>query len=177
MHVIQRGQRIGVRLNELKSTAVQEFAGSVYYTVDTAYRVEGNWVPSHGNKTIDVPTVLGDVTPTPVAGQVTFQLAGRELHLTDIEGEPEKGLFFVFNDPTSKTLTYPGGRFLRTGPVKDGKVSLDFNRAYNPPCAVTPYATCPLAPKENRLSIPIPVGEKYLRHHGNGMRRVNIRKH
>ena len=66
---------------------------------------------------------------------------------------PAKGLFFVFSDPTSKTNTYPGGRFLKTEPVTNGTVVLDFNRAYNPPCAVTAYATCPLAPKENRLSV------------------------
>jgi hypothetical protein len=83
------------------------------------------------------------------------------MSLTDLGGDPGKGLFFVFNDPTSKTGTYPGGRFLQTDPVKDGTVELDFNRAYNPPCAVTPYATCPLAPKENRLQTPIPAGEKY----------------
>jgi uncharacterized protein (DUF1684 family) len=67
----------------------------------------------------------------------------------------------VFNDLTLKSDTYPGGRFLETGPIVDGHVVLDFNRAYNPPCAVTPYATCPLAPKENRLAIAIPAGEKF----------------
>ena len=76
-------------------------------------------------------------------------------------GDPANGLFFVFSDPTSKTETYPGGRFLETEPVVNGTVVLDFNRAHNPPCAVTPYATCPLAPKENRLAVAIPAGEKY----------------
>jgi len=81
--------------------------------------------------------------------------------LTALGGDPKTGLFFVFNDVTAKNDTYPGGRFLDTGAVNDGKVVLDFNRAYNPPCAVTPYATCPLAPKENRLSVAIPAGEKF----------------
>ena len=67
----------------------------------------------------------------------------------------------MFNDLTSKAETYQGGRFLQTDPVKNGTVVLDFNRAYNPPCAVTPYATCPLAPRENRLTVAIPAGEKY----------------
>jgi hypothetical protein len=71
----------------------------------------------------------------------------------------------VIGDLTSKTDTYPGGRFLDTDPVVNGTVVLDFNRAYNPPCAVTPYATCPLAPKENRLPIAIYAGEKYDRKH------------
>jgi len=70
-------------------------------------------------------------------------------------------LFFVFSDAGAKSDTYPGGRFLDTGPVSNGTVVLDFNRAYNPPCAVTPYATCPLAPKENRLPVAITAGEKF----------------
>ena len=70
-------------------------------------------------------------------------------------------MFFVFSDASAKSDTYPGGRFLDTGPVSNGTVVLDFNRAYNPPCAVTPYATCPLAPKENRLPVAITGGEKF----------------
>jgi uncharacterized protein len=114
-----------------------------------------------------VPNVLGDVTPTPVAGTVAFKINGQELHLTDLGGHPDKGLSFVFSDLTSKSETYPGGRFLQTDAVVNGTVVIDFNRAYNPPCAVTPYATCPLAPKENRLTAAIPAGEKYDRAHAH----------
>jgi len=116
---------------------------------------------------VDVPNVLGDVTSTPIVGEVHFKLNGQDLTLSALGGEPAKGLSFVMNDLSSKSDTYPGGRFLETDPVKDGKVVLDFNRAYSPPCAVTPYATCPLAPKENRLPIAIPAGEKYDRKHGH----------
>ena len=87
---------------------------------------------------MDVPNVLGDVTPTPVAGTAVFKINGQELRLTDLGGDAAKELFFVFSDPTSKTKTYPGGRFLKAGPVSNGTVVLDFNRAYNPPCSVTP---------------------------------------
>jgi uncharacterized protein len=87
--------------------------------------------------------------------------------LTALSGDPAKGLSFVMGDLTGKTDTYPGGRFLDSDPVVDNKVVLDFNRAYNPPCAVTPYATCPLAPKENRLPVAIAAGEKYDRMHGH----------
>ena len=125
------------------------------------------WLPSDGKQTVDVPNVLGDVSPTPIAGTAVFKINGQELRLTDLGGDAAKGLFFVFSDPTSKTDTYPGGRFLKTGPVTNGTVVLDFNRAYNPPCAVTPYATCPLAPKENRLSVAIPAGEEYDHKHGH----------
>ncbi len=167
MHVIARGQRMGIRVKDLNSLAVRNYPGPVFFPLDPAYRITAMWVASGGKKTVDVPNVLGDVTPTPVAGEVRFKIDGQEVRLTDLGGDPSKGLFFVFSDLTSKTDTYPGGRFLQTDPVANGTVVLDFNRAYSPPCAVTPYATCPLAPKENRLSVAIPAGEKYERTHGH----------
>jgi uncharacterized protein (DUF1684 family) len=164
---IVRGQRIGIRLKDLDSDQVKNYRGPMFFPIDLSYRVTATWVPSDGKKTVDVPNVLGDTTPTPVAGTVVFKINGQEVHLTDLGGNPSKGLSFVFNDLTAKTDTYPGGRFLETDPVVNGTVVIDFNRAYNPPCAVTPYATCPLAPKENRLAVAIPAGEKYDRTHGH----------
>jgi uncharacterized protein (DUF1684 family) len=160
-HVIVRGERVGIRVKDLESAAVANFKGLIFYQLDLNYRVTAAWEPSDGKKTIDVPNVLGDVTPVPVAGTVVFKINDQEQRLTALGGDPSKGLSFVFNDLTLKSDTYPGGRFLETDPVKNGAVILDFNRAYNPPCAVTPYATCPLAPKENRLSVAIPAGEKF----------------
>jgi uncharacterized protein len=160
-HVIVRGERVGIRLKDTESAAVQNFHGLMFYPLDMNYKVTAKWVPSDGKKTIDVPNVLGDTSSTPVAGTVVFKINGQELQLTDLRGNPSKGLFFVFNDLTAKSDTYPGGRFLETDPVANGTVVLDFNRAYNPPCAVTPYATCPLAPKENRLTVAVPAGEKF----------------
>src|SRR5437879_3424140 len=115
------------------------------------YRVVAKWEPAEGNRTVYVPHVRVDVTPTPVSGTAVFKLNGQEVRLTDLSEDPKTSLFFVFSDFTSKTNTYPGGRFLDAEPAANGTVVLDFNRAYNPPCSVTPYATCPLAPKENRL--------------------------
>jgi len=166
-YVIKRGARTGIRLKDLDSQAARNFHDLAFFPLDLNYRVTAKWVPSDGKKTVDVPTVLGDVSPTPVAGTVVFKINGQEFQLTDLGGDPSKGLFIVFNDLTAKTETYPGGRFLDTDPVVNGTVVLDFNRAYNPPCAVTPYATCPLAPKENRLTIALPVGEKYDHAHGH----------
>ena len=165
--VIVRGQRIGIRLKDVDSEQAKNYRGPVFFPIDLTYRVSADWIPSEGKKTVDVPNVLGDTTPTPVAGTVVFKINGQEVRLSDLGGDPSKGLSFVFNDLTSKTDTYPGGRFLETGPVVNGTVVIDFNRAYNPPCAVTPYATCPLAPKENRLAVAIPAGEKYDRTHGH----------
>ena len=164
---IVRGQRIGIRLKDLDNEEAKNYHGPIFFPLDLSYRVTASWIPSDGKKTVDVPNVLGDTTPTPVAGSVVFKIDGQEVRLTDLGGNPSKGLSFVFNDLTSKTDTYPGGRFLETDPVVNGTVVIDFNRAYNPPCAVTPYATCPLAPKENRLAVAIPAGEKYDRTHGH----------
>ena len=160
-HVIIRGQRVGIRVRDTESAASRNFKGMMFYPLDLSYRVTATWVPSEGQKTVEVPNALGDVTSEPSPGLVVFKLNGEELRLTALGGDAKTGLFFVFNDLTTKNETYPGGRFLETDPVVDGKVVVDFNRAYNPPCAVTPYATCPLAPKENRLSVAIPAGEKF----------------
>jgi len=167
MYVIKRGARLGIRLKDLNSEAARNYAGPIFFPIDMTYRVTGTFVPSDGKKTVDVPNVLGDVTPTPIAGEVHFTLNGQDLTLTALSGDPAKGVSFVIGDLTGKTDTYPGGRFLDTDPVADGKVVLDFNRAYNPPCAVTAYATCPLAPKENRLPVAVSAGEKYDRTHGH----------
>ena len=167
MFVIERGDRLGIRVRDLNSAAVRNYAGPVFFPLDMNYRVTATFALSDGKKTVAVPNVLGDVTPSPVVGEVRFKLNGQDLTLTSFEGDQKEGLSFVISDLTSKTDTYPGGRFLDTDPVADGKVVLDFNRAYSPPCSVTPYATCPLAPKDNHLPVALPVGEKYDRKHGH----------
>lgn len=160
-HVIVRGERVGIRVKDTDNANARNFKGMQFFPLDLNYRVTGKWVPAEGNTTVEIPNALGDVTAEPVPGSVVFKLNGEELKLTALGGDPKVGLFFVFSDASAKADTYPGGRFLDTGPVANGTVVLDFNRAYNPPCAVTPYATCPLAPKQNRLAIAIPAGEKF----------------
>jgi hypothetical protein len=161
MHVIQRADRTGIRVKDLKNPAAEKYRGAIFYPLGPAYRISAKWIPGDGKRTVIVPNVLGDVTTTPVVGEARFAVDGHEVRLSAVGGDAEHGLFFIFNDMTRKTDTYPAGRFLETEPVKDGKVGLDFNRAYNPPCAVTPYATCPLPPKEDQLTLSIPAGEKY----------------
>ncbi len=160
-HVIVRGERVGIRLRDTDSASARNFKGMMFFPLDLNYRVTATWIAADGKQTIEIPNVLGDVSAEPAPGAAVFKLNGEELKLTALGGDAKNGLFFVFNDLTAKNDTYPGGRFLDTGPIVDGHVVLDFNRAYNPPCAVTPYATCPLAPKENRLTIAIPAGEKF----------------
>jgi len=160
-HVIVRGEHVGVRVKDSDSATARNFKGMMFFPLDLNYRVTATWVPAEGKKTVEIPNVLGDVTAAEVPGSVVFKLNNQELKLTALGGDAKNGLFFVFNDLTAKSDTYPGGRFLDTAPVVNGTVVLDFNRAYNPPCAVTPYATCPLAPPDNRLAVAIPAGEKF----------------
>lgn len=167
MLAIQRGQRIGIRVKDFGAPAARTYRGPTFYPLSASYLITADWVPSDGKRTVQVPNVLGDVTAALVVGEARFTLAGQVVRLTAVGGDATHGLFIIFSDPTRKTDTYPAGRFLDTDAVTDGKVLLDFNRAYNPPCSITPYATCPLPPSENQLSIAIPAGEKYDRAQGH----------
>lgn len=160
-HVIRRGDRIGIRVRDPKSPVRTGFKGIEYYPPDRTYRVEAEFHPYDAPHKLQVPTVLGTVEEMEAPGRVRFTLHGRELWLEPVIEDPkEPELFFIFKDQTSVKETYPAGRFLYAAMPKDGKVVLDFNKAYNPPCAFTPYATCPLPPKQNWLDVRIEAGEK-----------------
>ena len=164
---IVRGERVGIRLKDVDSEAARNYAGPVFFPWSSQYRITAKWIASDGKRTVDVPNVLGDVIATPIAGTAVFPWSGQELRLTAIIDDDPKELFFIFNDLTSKHQTYPGGRFLKAASPTGDSVVLDFNRAYSPPCSVTAYATCPLAPKDNRLPVAIEAGEKYDRAAGH----------
>jgi uncharacterized protein (DUF1684 family) len=168
MYVIRRGDRDGIRLKDMNSKFRKEFTGLRWYTVGPAYRIEARFVPYDPPKEIPIPTVLGTIEPMISPGYVVFSLGGDEVRLDPVLEYPESDqLFLIFSDPTNGKETYPAGRFLKSPLPEDGMVVLDFNRAYNPPCAFTPYATCPLPPKQNRLSIPIEAGELDYGHHSS----------
>jgi hypothetical protein len=160
MHVIKRGEKIGIRVKDLEHPALRKPQPLDFFPIDNAYRVTATWMPGDGSRKIAVPNVIGTVEMATVPGEARFQLNGHEMTLTAVSRE-EKELFFVFADETSQHETYPAGRFLYADLPVNGAVVLDFNKAYNPPCAVTPYATCPIAPKENRLPLRIAAGEKF----------------
>jgi uncharacterized protein (DUF1684 family) len=166
LHVIERGKRLGIRLKDMDSAARRAFKGLDWYPVDEAYRVNARFVPHASPRPLAVPNVLGEIEEMPSPGYAEFTLQGRTLRLEPVLEDPEaEELFFIFKDPTAGKETYPAGRFLYTPLPKDGALVLDFNKAYTPPCAFTPFATCPLPPKENRLEVPIAAGEKnYGRH-------------
>jgi uncharacterized protein (DUF1684 family) len=165
MFVIRREDRYGIRLRDVNSAMRRAFKGLQFYPVREAYRVTARFVPYDKPRTIAVPNVLGQAPEMESPGYVTFTLNGRELRLEPVYETSEKtDLFFIFKDLTSRDATYPAGRFLHAPLPKDGTVTIDFNKAYNPPCAFTDFATCPLPPKQNHLPIRIEAGE--LAYHG-----------
>jgi uncharacterized protein (DUF1684 family) len=159
MYVINRGDKTGIRLKDKNSVARNEFKGLSYYPIDPTLRVVADFVPYDPPKKIAIPTVLGTKVDEPSPGRAEFVIAGKKFSLEPVEEDADT-LFFIFKDPTAGHETYGAGRFLYTPKPRDGKVVLDFNKAENPPCAFTPYATCPLPPPQNRLDTPIRAGEK-----------------
>ncbi|MGZ6099098.1 MAG: DUF1684 domain-containing protein [Myxococcaceae bacterium] len=158
--VIVRGDRIGVRIKDPEARARKEFKGIPTYPASEKWRLTARWEPVNPPTEIAVPNVLGQVERSPSPGTAVFTVDGKEYRLTPVleEGSPE--LFFVFADETNRTETYGAGRFLYAAPAEDGTVILDFNRAYNPPCAFSAFATCPLPPRQNRLALRVDAGEK-----------------
>lgn len=159
-HAIQRDGRVGIRMKDPEAEARRKFHGIQRFQVSAAYRVEARFEPATTPRKLPVPTVLGTVEEMEAPGTAVFQLQGKELRLTPVAEPGEESLFFIFADETNRTDTYGAGRFLYADLPRDGKVVLDFNRAYNPPCAFSRFATCPLPPKENRLPLRVEAGEK-----------------
>lgn len=159
--IIVRGHRIGARLFDAKSKAVTEFTGRKWFPIAPKLRVKAKYFAYPQAKSITITNILGDSEPVKVPGCVVFTLNGTNCRLeAQEEGDT---LFFNFKDLTNGKETYPAGRFLNTPKAVDGFVVLDFNRAVNPPCAFTAFATCPLPPQSNYLTIAIRAGE--LSHH------------
>jgi uncharacterized protein len=165
LFIIQRGSQYAVRLRDTKSEMRLHFAGLKYYPPKPEYRVKATFTPYDAPKLIKVANVLGQIEEKPSPGYVEFTLSGRTLRL---DATIENGdLFFMFKDLTSGSETYPSGRFLHArmpAGAKAGEIILDFNKAYNPPCAFTPYATCPLPPRQNQLPVRMEAGELRYQH-------------
>jgi uncharacterized protein (DUF1684 family) len=160
LSVIERSGRLGLRVRDPESARRRSFQGLKWYPVDEAYQVSARFVPAAAKRTIPIPNVLGDVIEMPSPGHVEFTLRGQALRLDPVLEDEAPELFFIFRDATAGKETYPAGRFLYADPPKDGVVTLDFNKAYSPPCAFTDFATCPLPPPQNRLKLAIEAGEK-----------------
>ena len=167
--IIKRGEKYGVRLRDLESPYLKEFQTIDRFPVDESWRVKARFEAPSSPKTIPIIDVLGITSQQPLAGTLVFDRAGKTYRL-DAVGEGEK-LFILFGDNTNTHETYGSGRFLyadkpvsATGSAgsatEKGLITLDFNQAINPPCAFTPYATCPIPPKQNKLALAVTAGEK-----------------
>ena len=157
LFVIQRGNRTGIRLKDTNSPARRNFAGLNCFPIRQVFRVKAKYTPYDQPRKIQIANVLGDSSEDVSPGYVEFELAGKHFRLEPLlEGDE---LFFIFKDKTSGRETYPAGRYLYADVPQSGEVILDFNKAVNPPCAFTPFATCPLPPRQNRLAVAIEAGE------------------
>lgn len=154
-YIIKRGDRFAVRAKDSASPVLKKFTGMKYFPINPALHLDATFIPDR--KIVPILNILGETEKQESPGIVEFTYRGERYHLRPIyEG---KTLFFLFKDPTNKTETYQAGRMLNTPLPENGKVDLDFNRSYNPPCTFTLYATCPLPPKENALPFRVDAGE------------------
>ena len=166
-YVIDREGRKALRVKDSNAETRKHFLGIDYFPIDPSWRVVADWVPFDPPHKLEIGSVIGTIDKVDVPGKAVFQRDGHTFELLPYQEEPGGELFFVLADRTSGKETYGAARFLYAALPKDGKVVLDFNKAYNPPCAFTPFATCPLAPPENRLDVAVTAGEKKYRggHH------------
>jgi uncharacterized protein (DUF1684 family) len=168
-YVVNRGGRFALRIKDANSEALTHFHPLNWYPLDESYRVTARWIPYHPQKTITLARLAGSSYQQPVPGAAEFTLNGKTYRLEPVLEDPAvTKLFFILRDATSAATTYSACRFLYTGFPdhgldQPGELLLDFNRLENPPCAYTPYSTCPLPPPQNRLAIDLPAGE--LRYH------------
>lgn len=157
--LIEREDGLGIRLWDNQLPARTQFDGRIWFPIDTDYLLEGVFEPFDQALDLVMSRKNGSDFQDQAQGQIIFQLGGRELAL--LAFEQEDGSFFtLFTDQTSGRETYQAGRYLVVPPPDEGSLVIDFNRAYNPPCAFTDFATCPLPPIQNRFDLPIKAGEK-----------------
>ncbi|KAB2912742.1 MAG: DUF1684 domain-containing protein [Dechloromonas sp.] len=157
--VVEREGQLAARVRDRAWAAGRPPVVLDYFAADPVWRIEAEWQAIEPPLQMEVPNVSGDLKTVSVGHRAEFAVGGQPVALLPMAvGDDE--VFFVFRDRTSGKETYGAGRFLKTAPARDGRLVLDFNRAYNPPCAFTPFATCPLPPPENWLPFAVPAGER-----------------
>lgn len=165
-YIIERGEQLGVRVKDTEAKALEEFSGIESYPIDPSWRINARFEPYDPPRTIKIPNVIGTVSESECPGEVVFERGGKEYRLDVLDAG--ESYWIIFGDQTNGGDTYGGGRFLYTDGLADenGNIVVDFNYAYDPPCAFTPYATCPLPPAGNNLALAVKAGEKM--YHGGG---------
>lgn len=159
--LIRRNDTYGIRLKDGAHPNLATFEGIDTFPIDLAWRLEGTFEPYDPPKTIPVLNVLNTISDTEVPGAAVFEVDGAAYRLDVTDVSDEGGLFVIFADKTNGKGSYGGGRYLwMDAPNENGRIVVDFNQSYNPPCVFTPYATCPLPPAHHRLPFLIEAGEK-----------------
>jgi uncharacterized protein (DUF1684 family) len=161
LNIIKRGDRVGVRVKDTDSRTRREFKGLEYYPVSPKWRIEARFEPYQPPKIIPITNVLSMTDDETSPGALAFEVEGKTYRIDPIVEKGETDLFVIIADGTSGRETYGAGRYLYVSPPNSsGKVVIDFNQAYSPPCAFTNFATCPLPPRQNHLPFRIEAGEK-----------------
>jgi len=162
--LIKREERFGIRLKDSNSEARRNFKGLHWFPIDESYKVTARLEAWPEPKELSVPNVLGGNFKMKSPGVLKFSLNGKECALQPVLEDDDETLFIIFGDDSNRSDTYKSGRFLYAEKPVNSEVVLDFNKAENPPCAFTPYATCPLPPAGNKLEVEIKAGEKRYDH-------------
>jgi uncharacterized protein len=165
-HVIERKGAHVLRLADNESEVRKQFAGRTWYDVNPAVKVQARYVPYPAGKTIAIVDIIDELHDSPSPGYLEFDLAGQTVRLDAVAEEKDKELFIILKDQTAGKGTYNSGRFLyvewpEAVRKSGGMVTVDFNKAYNPPCAFSEFTTCPLPPKQNQMKLKLEAGEKY----------------
>ena len=163
--VIKREDKYGIRLKDSANPEIERFDGIDRFDVNPEWNLKAKFFPYDPVKIIEIPTIMGTIIEEPSPGYLEFQIDGKTFQLDPTGNINSKKLFLIFADQTNGNETYGAGRFLSVDfPNPDSIIYIDFNKAYNPPCAFTKYATCPLPPKQNQLAIEVTAGEKNYAH-------------
>ena len=159
-HVVKRAGELGIRVRDLQSDALAQFKGVDRFPVDLKWRLQAHFEPAEQSRKLQVTNIVGQTYDQASPGTLVFDIAGTAYRL-DVLDEGGEEYFVIFGDNTNGDITYPSGRYMYVSkPDENGNVVVDFNKAYNPPCAFTDYATCPLPPRQNILDVDITAGEK-----------------
>jgi uncharacterized protein (DUF1684 family) len=162
--VIKRARGLALRVWDDKAAARAAFRGLTWYAIDPAWKIDAAFVPHTPGPVVHVLDVLGEIVDMPNPGAAIFTVADKEYRLEAlVDPDNADALFFPFRDATNNTTTYGAGRYFYVSKPKNGRVTLDFNYALNPPCAFSEFTTCPVAPASNRLSLSVTAGEQYKR--------------
>lgn len=162
--LIVRDGMLGVRVRDLQSERLQNFAGIDRFSFDAEWKINAQFLSFENPRVFEYPTILGTMREEEAPGVLVFEVEGQQFEMVPFERDGGTRLFLVFGDQTNGETTYEGGRFLYVDlPNEMGQTVIDFNRAYNPPCAFSPYSTCPQPLRQNRLALAVTAGERVYR--------------